>query len=154
MGHANPSITANAYAHLLKERRPEAAVRTDEFLFGAPAPEQHRLPSNRRQQRGVLRNGEHARFRLRTCTNESQNAPTRHTEPQSTTDRCDREAPGNRTPHQYLADCISGIEDRQKAEYASGIRHRPIVPAIRTRRIEVDTPPRSGWLRSAESARG
>jgi integrase len=34
MGHANPSITANVYAHLLKERRPEAAVRTDEFLFG------------------------------------------------------------------------------------------------------------------------
>ena len=37
MGHAAPSITANVYAHLLKERRPEAAVRTDEFLFGKKA---------------------------------------------------------------------------------------------------------------------
>jgi integrase len=36
MGHAKPSITADVYAHLLKERRPEAAQRTDEFLFGKP----------------------------------------------------------------------------------------------------------------------
>jgi hypothetical protein len=27
------------YAHLLKERRPEAAQRTDEFLFGTPKTE-------------------------------------------------------------------------------------------------------------------
>ena len=38
MGHANPAITATVYAHLLKERRPEAAVRTDEFLFGSAEP--------------------------------------------------------------------------------------------------------------------
>jgi len=37
MGHAKPSITADVYAHLLKERRPEAALRTDEFLFGKSA---------------------------------------------------------------------------------------------------------------------
>jgi integrase len=36
LGHAKPSITADVYAHLLKERRPEAAQRTDEFLFGKP----------------------------------------------------------------------------------------------------------------------
>jgi len=34
LGHAKPSITADVYAHLLKELRPEAAARTDEFLFG------------------------------------------------------------------------------------------------------------------------
>jgi integrase len=34
MGHASPSITANVYAHLLKERRPEAAVKAETFLFG------------------------------------------------------------------------------------------------------------------------
>jgi len=39
MGHSNPSITANVYAHLLKERRPEAAARTDAFLFGPDKPE-------------------------------------------------------------------------------------------------------------------
>jgi hypothetical protein len=33
---ASPSITANVYAHLLKERRPEAAIKTDTFLFGRP----------------------------------------------------------------------------------------------------------------------
>lgn len=38
MGHSQPSVTANVYAHLLKERRPEAAVRTDEFLFGQSDP--------------------------------------------------------------------------------------------------------------------
>lgn len=37
MGHASPSITANVYAHLLKERRPEAAEKTDAFLFGPAA---------------------------------------------------------------------------------------------------------------------
>ena len=42
MGHANPSITANVYAPLLKESRPEAAVRPDEFLFGAPKAEPQR----------------------------------------------------------------------------------------------------------------
>jgi integrase len=35
LGHAKPSITFDVYAHLLKERRPEAAARTDEFLFGS-----------------------------------------------------------------------------------------------------------------------
>jgi hypothetical protein len=30
---ASPSITANVYAHLLKERRPEAAIKTDTLLF-------------------------------------------------------------------------------------------------------------------------
>jgi hypothetical protein len=35
MGHANPAITATVYAHLLKERRPEAAAKTDAFLFGS-----------------------------------------------------------------------------------------------------------------------
>ena len=34
LGHAKASITADVYAHLLKERRPDAAIRTDEFLFG------------------------------------------------------------------------------------------------------------------------
>lgn len=41
MGHASPSITANVYAHLLKERRPEAAAKTDAFLFG-PEPKKAR----------------------------------------------------------------------------------------------------------------
>jgi integrase len=40
MGHANPSITANVYAHLLKERRPEAAAKTDAFLFGPEKPKE------------------------------------------------------------------------------------------------------------------
>ncbi len=34
MGHANVSITANVYAHLIDKRRPEAAAKTDAFLFG------------------------------------------------------------------------------------------------------------------------
>jgi integrase len=35
LGHSKLSITADVYSHLcLEERRPEAAVRTDEFLFG------------------------------------------------------------------------------------------------------------------------
>ena len=35
MGHARPSIiTHDVYAHLLTKRRPAAAARTDEFLFG------------------------------------------------------------------------------------------------------------------------
>jgi len=38
LGHAKLSITADVYSHLcLEERRPEAAIRTDEFLFGKPA---------------------------------------------------------------------------------------------------------------------
>jgi integrase len=36
MGHAKASITADVYAHLLKERRPDVARRTDEYLFGKP----------------------------------------------------------------------------------------------------------------------
>lgn len=34
MGHANVSITANVYAHLIDNRRPQAAAKTDAFLFG------------------------------------------------------------------------------------------------------------------------
>ena len=34
MGHANVSITANVYAHLIDKRRPAAAAKTDAFLFG------------------------------------------------------------------------------------------------------------------------
>ena len=33
MGHANPSITANVYAHLIRAKRPEAAAKTDALLF-------------------------------------------------------------------------------------------------------------------------
>ena len=34
MGHANVSITANVYAHLIDNRRPQAAAKTDALLFG------------------------------------------------------------------------------------------------------------------------
>ena len=34
MGHARPSITADIYSHLLEKRRPHAAAKTDDFLFG------------------------------------------------------------------------------------------------------------------------
>ena len=34
MGHAKPSITADVYSHLLEKRRPHAATKTDEILFG------------------------------------------------------------------------------------------------------------------------
>jgi integrase len=34
MGHSKPSITADIYSHLLEKRRPHAAARMDDFLFG------------------------------------------------------------------------------------------------------------------------
>ena len=37
MGHANVSITANVYAHLIDKRRPAAAAKTDAMLFGTAA---------------------------------------------------------------------------------------------------------------------
>lgn len=33
MGHQDPSMTFRVYAHLIKESRPEAAIKTDAFLF-------------------------------------------------------------------------------------------------------------------------
>jgi hypothetical protein len=33
MGHAKPSITYNVYAHLIRDKRPEAAAKTDAQLF-------------------------------------------------------------------------------------------------------------------------
>jgi integrase len=36
MGHANPAITMTVYAHLIRERRPEAAAKTDQRLFPSP----------------------------------------------------------------------------------------------------------------------
>jgi integrase len=36
MGHSKPSITFDVYAHLLEKRRPQAALLTDEKLFGKP----------------------------------------------------------------------------------------------------------------------
>ncbi len=37
MGHARPSITADVYSHLLEKRRPQAAAKMDDFLFGTKA---------------------------------------------------------------------------------------------------------------------
>ena len=37
MGHARPSITADVYSHLLEKQRPQAAQKTDDFLFGTKA---------------------------------------------------------------------------------------------------------------------
>jgi len=37
MGHASPSITANRYSHLLKARRPDAARKMANLLFGSKA---------------------------------------------------------------------------------------------------------------------
>lgn len=37
LGHSKPSITFDVYAHLLKQHRPEAAKKTDDFLFGKKA---------------------------------------------------------------------------------------------------------------------
>jgi len=37
MGHARPSITYDIYSHLLEKRRPQAAAKTDDFLFGKAA---------------------------------------------------------------------------------------------------------------------
>ena len=37
MGHANPSITANIYSHLLREKRPQAAAKMGVRLFGEKA---------------------------------------------------------------------------------------------------------------------
>ena len=37
MGHARPSITADVYSHLLKARRPEAARKMANLLFGKAA---------------------------------------------------------------------------------------------------------------------
>ena len=34
MGHSKPSITLNIYAHLLTQRRPQAAAKLGELLFG------------------------------------------------------------------------------------------------------------------------
>src|SRR5438128_956694 len=34
MGHAKPSITFDIYSHLLENRRPHAAPKTDDLLFG------------------------------------------------------------------------------------------------------------------------
>jgi hypothetical protein len=34
MGHADAAITLKIYSHLLQKDRPEAAPKTDEFIFG------------------------------------------------------------------------------------------------------------------------
>ena len=38
MGHADVSITAKVYAHLIKDKRPEATAKTDANLFQIPIP--------------------------------------------------------------------------------------------------------------------
>ena len=35
LGHATPTITLNIYAHLMKDRNPEAACRLENAVFGA-----------------------------------------------------------------------------------------------------------------------
>jgi len=37
MGHSSISITCDIYGHLLKERKPEAAAKTDQMVFGSEA---------------------------------------------------------------------------------------------------------------------
>jgi integrase len=37
MGHSSIQVTIDIYGHLLKERKLEAAVRTDSLIFGAKA---------------------------------------------------------------------------------------------------------------------
>jgi integrase len=37
MGHKDASVTLKIYSHLIKEKRPEAAAKTDAMLFQAPA---------------------------------------------------------------------------------------------------------------------
>jgi len=34
MGHSSIQVTIDTYAHLLKDRKPEAAAKTDELVFG------------------------------------------------------------------------------------------------------------------------
>ena len=34
MGHSSVSVTADIYAHQIRSRRPEAAAKTDEIIFG------------------------------------------------------------------------------------------------------------------------
>jgi integrase len=34
LGHATPTITLNVYAHLMKDRNPEAACRLENVVFG------------------------------------------------------------------------------------------------------------------------
>lgn len=34
LGHASPTITLNVYAHLMKDRNPEAAQRLENSVFG------------------------------------------------------------------------------------------------------------------------
>jgi integrase len=34
MGHGSIQVTIDIYGHLLETRKPEAAARTDEFIFG------------------------------------------------------------------------------------------------------------------------
>jgi hypothetical protein len=34
MGHSSIQVTVDIYGHLLKERKPEAAAKTDEMIFG------------------------------------------------------------------------------------------------------------------------
>jgi integrase len=35
MGHSSVQVTIDVYGHLLKERKPEAAAKTDALIFGA-----------------------------------------------------------------------------------------------------------------------
>jgi integrase len=44
LGHANPTITLNVYAHLMEDRNPEAAQRLENAVFGA---------NGRRKQKGA-----------------------------------------------------------------------------------------------------
>ena len=37
MGHKDPSVKLKIYAHLIEERKPEAAAKTDAFLVPQPA---------------------------------------------------------------------------------------------------------------------
>jgi len=36
MGHSSVQVTIDVYGHLLESRKPDAAAKTDAFLFGAP----------------------------------------------------------------------------------------------------------------------
>ena len=35
MGHSSIQVTIDTYAHLLKDRKPEAAAKTDDIVFGS-----------------------------------------------------------------------------------------------------------------------